>query len=91
MFSIGGKMDYSLKVNQSAVIRRGFFTRTWSVVYAGAVSEQTYSLAVLWSFGHQAGAYNLFLQMREREVPFLEGRLVVHSVSPDQIRLSYER
>lgn len=82
--------EYKLGVGESGAIRRRFFRKSWSIVYAGMPNEGSYSLAITWSVNYNSAAYNLFLPEDQRELAFLEGRIVVQEVSPREIRFRYE-
>jgi len=81
---------FTLGVGDAAAIRRRFFRRSWSVVYAGMPDDRSYSLAVNWSLNYNSAAYNLFLPADQRELRFLDGRIVVEDLSPREIRFRYE-
>jgi hypothetical protein len=81
--------SYTLKVGEHEVVRRRFFGRTWAVAYAGMPTDNTYSLAVTWSVGHQSAAYNLFLPSDQRELPLFSGRMFIEDVSPQRVSLRY--
>jgi hypothetical protein len=83
-------MDCTLRVGESVKIKRAFFTKSWSVVYAGMPNDNTYSLAVTWSVNYYSTAYNLFFQKGTRELPFLKGRLLIKGVSSSEITLEYQ-
>jgi hypothetical protein len=83
------KMEYTLQIGEEAKIRKKVFTKSWSVVYAGMPNDSTYSLAVTWSLNYHATAYNLFIAKEIRELPFLNGWLVIKSVSASEIRIEY--
>jgi len=48
--------EYVLTVGESAKLKRGLFT-TYSLVYAGMVSENVFSVVVSWSAGHNSASY----------------------------------
>ena len=81
-------MEYTLKVGESARIKRGFFTRSCSIVYAGMPNDKTYSVAVTWSMGHNSAGYNLFLPRDNREIVMSPGLSVtVYGASPTELRI----
>ncbi len=82
--------SYSLRVGEQAAIRRRFFRKSWAVVYAGMPTERTFSLAITWSVNYNSAAYNVFLPLDQREMPFLDGRLVFESVSAQETRFRFE-
>ena len=85
-------MEYTLKVGESAKIKKAFFTKSCSIVYAGMPNDETYSIAVTWSVGHNSAAYNLFFPRDNREISMsTAGRVTVYSVSPDEIRIRCEK
>ena len=83
-------MDYTLRVGESVKIKRAFFTKSWSIVYAGMPNDNTYSLAASWAVNYYSTAYNLFFPKEIREFPFLNGRLIVKSLSSSEITLEYQ-
>lgn len=83
-------METTLRLGEEATVRRRFFGKTWSVVYAGMLHDDRYALVMTWCFGHMATSYNLFLPSGVREVPFKGGTLRVVDVSPEQIRFRCE-
>ena len=84
-------MEHTLRIGESATVHRSFLATTWSVVYAGSPADGRYSLAVSWSFGHQASSYNVYLTDSTREVRLKRGRLTILELTPDRIRFRYER
>ena len=84
------RKEYVLKVGESAKIKRGFLT-TYTLVYAGMLSDYVYSIVVTWSAGHNSAAYNLYLEKGQREVNLLDGRLTVLDVNKGEIRLQFQR
>lgn len=86
---MSGNNDYTLQLGESAKVRTGIFKSSVSIVYSGMVSENIYTIAVTWSFGHNSMAYNLFFPKRQREIFTPKDRLEVEYVSSEQIRFSY--
>lgn len=54
-------MDYTLKVGESAAIRRNPFATSWYVLYAGMPADDRYSIVVTWTMGYHATSYPIFL------------------------------
>ena len=82
--------EYILKVGESASVKRGFLTASYSVIYAGMLGDGTYSVVVTKVDGYRSMAYNLYLPRGQRTVELPKGRLVVRGVSPEEIHFSYE-
>ena len=80
--------EHRLKVGETAKIKRGFMT-SYSVVYAGMVSDRVYSIAVSWSSGHNSASHNLYLDRGQRELPLLGGRIVVLDVNQREIHFQF--
>jgi len=81
--------EHRIRVSQTAKVRPGVFRAQVSVVYAGMINESTYSIAVLWSYGHNSMAYNLYLPKNQTEIEIPKGRLEVLYVSKDEIQFKY--
>jgi len=82
--------EYILKVGENAKIKSGFMT-TYSLVYAGMLSDYVYSIVVTWSSGNNSAAYNLYLDKGQREINMLKGRLTVFDVSKSEIRFHFQK
>jgi hypothetical protein len=85
-------MEYTLRVGESAKIKRAFFSTSWSIVYAGMPNDATFSLVVMMSMGHNSAAYNLYFPVDAREFSLPTGsRVAVYSVSQNEIRIRCEK
>lgn len=82
--------EYVLQLGQDAKIKKGFFT-TYSVIYAGMVSDDVFSLAVTWTAGHASAAYNVYFGKGQREADLLGGHLTVLDVNRREIRFQFRR
>ena len=92
MIKIPPAQEFVLRVGEGASVRRGFvFTASCHVIYAGMPSDSTYSVVVVKEHGNQASAYNLYLPRSQREVALPYGRLIVTSVSEDEMRWRLQR
>lgn len=83
--------ETTLRVGAGVTLRRSFFGASFGIVYAGQVSETTYSVAVTWSYGYQSRAYNLFFSDRQTEIELPQGRLSIARVSAEEITFRYQR
>jgi hypothetical protein len=83
-------VEHSLRIGEAARMKRGFMV-SYSVVYAGMVSDYVYSVAVTWTRGNNSAAYNLFLEKGHREIELFGGRLTVLDVTSREIRLRWEK
>ena len=81
--------EHILRVGESAKVRRGVFT-SYSVVYAGMISDATYSVVATVTTGYNSMAYNLYIHKGQSEVALPKGRLVVLSASPEEIHFRYQ-
>ena len=54
-------------------------------------NRDTYSVAIRWTSGNNAAAYNLFLPTGQTEFAAAKGRIRVHSVSSHEIRLRFSK
>ena len=77
--------EHSLKIGESALIKRGFITKV-SLVYAGIPNDKVYSLVVSRSAGHNSMAYNLYVPIDQRQIEISDVKLTIESVSPNEIR-----
>lgn len=82
--------EYVLKVGESAKIKRGFIT-TYSLVYAGMLSDYVFSIVVTWTAGHNSAGYNLYMEKGQREIGLLGGRLTILDVSKSEIRFQFQK
>lgn len=82
--------DISLQVGEEAKLR-GAFAGGWWIVYAGMPNADTYSVAVRWTSGNNAAAYNLYLSTGQTEFAAAKGRVRVYAVSPRDIRLRFSK
>ncbi len=82
--------EYTLRLGESATVRPGFFKAKLEVVFAGAVNNDTYSIAVKWSLGNNSAAYNLYFSDRQRDICLPAGKVVVITVMKDKILFKYE-
>jgi hypothetical protein len=76
--------EHSLKIGDSALIKRGFITKVL-LVYAGMPNDKVYSLAVNCSAGHNSWAYNLYIPIDQQRIEISDVRLTIGSVSPNEI------
>jgi len=83
-----GNSGYSLLVGESAKVKTIFFGNI-SVVYAGMISEQVYSVVVQWTSGNNSSAYNLYLSRSQKEVRIPKGRLMISTVTPERLNFRY--
>jgi len=82
--------DITLKVGEEAKLRGGF-AGGWWIVYAGMPNRDTYSVAIRWTSGNNAAAYNMFLPTAQTEFAAAKGRVRVYSVSSHEIRLRFSK
>jgi len=82
--------DVSLKVGEEVKLR-GSFAGGWWIIYAGMPNRDTYSVAIRWTSGNNAAAYNLFLPTAQTEFAAAKGRIKVYSVSAHGIRLRFSK
>jgi hypothetical protein len=83
--------EYILKVGESAKIKPGLFSTSYSLVYAGMLSDHVYSVVVTWSSGQNSAAYNLYLDKDQREINMMKGRLTVFDVNKSEIRFQFQK
>jgi hypothetical protein len=82
--------DLTLKVGEEGKLR-GAFAGGWWIIFAGMPNRDTYSVAIRWTAGNNAAAYNLFLPTGQTEFAAAKGQVRVYSVSPHEIRLRYSK
>jgi hypothetical protein len=82
--------EYTLKLAESAKVKSGFMT-SYSLVYAGMLSDSVFSIALTWSSGHNSAGYNLYLDKGQREIKLLDGRLTVRDVNKNEIRFVFQK
>jgi len=87
---VASPQDVSLKVGEEAKLRSGF-AGGWWIVFAGMPNRDTYSVAIRWTSGNNAAAYNLFLPTAQTEFSAAKGQIRVYSVSSHEIRLRYSK
>jgi hypothetical protein len=81
--------EYQLRVGEKAVVRPGVVRKKISVVNAGMINESVYSLAVMWTYGNNSLAYNLYLQKNQTEIEIPKGKLEILYFSKDVIRFRF--
>ena len=81
--------EYILRVGESGKVKRGILT-SYSVVYAGMISDSTYSVVVTVTTGYNSMAYNLYIPKGQSEVQLPKGRMVILSVSTEEIHFRYQ-
>jgi hypothetical protein len=82
--------EYILKVGESAKIKKGWIT-TYSLVYAGMLSDYVYSLVLTWTAGHNSAAFNMYLEKGHSEIDMLDGRITVLDVNKREIRFQFHK
>lgn len=82
--------DITLKVGEEGKLK-GAFAGGWWIVFAGMPNRDTYSVAIRWTSGNNAAAYNLYLPTGQTEFTAAKGRVRVYSVSSREIRLRFEK
>jgi hypothetical protein len=83
-------MEYTLKLGEWCVVRRGWLSK-YSVMFAGEASSGVYSAVGEWSVAHNSAAYNIYFHKSQRDFPFLGGRVTVVDVSRHELRFRFER
>ncbi|MFC2083598.1 hypothetical protein ACFLS9_00930 [Bacteroidota bacterium] len=81
--------EFRLKVSETGIVKKSAFSSSISIVYAGMLNDTTFSVAVIWSRGHNSMAYNLYLSKYDREFFLHKGRVEILEVYKDEIRLKY--
>ena len=82
--------EYILRLSQTVKVRPGVFRSQVSVVYAGMINDNTYSIAIVWSYGHNSMAYNLFFPRHQRKLEIPKGKIEILSVTHDELRFRYQ-
>ena len=82
--------DITLQIGEEAKLR-GSFAGGWWMTYAGMPNADTYSVAIRWTNGNNAAAYNLYLSTGQTEFIAAKGRIRVYSVSSRDIRFRYSK
>lgn len=82
--------EHILKLGEAADIQGGIFQANIKVIYAGMVSDSSYSIVVRWSMGNNSLAYNLYFTDRQREIHLPKGKLIVINVGRDQLIFKHE-
>ena len=82
--------EYHLKVGESKVVRPRWWGKSWSVIYAGMLPNGAFSVAIVWTMGHNSAAYNLYLAEDRRDFLLPVGKAEVLDVSPDEMRFRFE-
>lgn len=81
--------SYSLKIGETAKVKSSFFKSSESIIYAGMINDQIYSMAVSWTFGYNSMAYNLYLPLNQKEFYTQKGKVLVEYANKDEIRFTY--
>jgi hypothetical protein len=82
--------EYVLKVGESAKLKRGWIT-TYSLVYAGMLSDYVFSIVLTWTAGHNSAAFNLYLEKGQSEIDILDGRMTILDVNKREIRFHFRK
>jgi hypothetical protein len=86
---MGNENEYTLKFSQTVKVRPGIFRSQISIVYTGMVNEHTFSIAVIWSYGHNSMAYNLFFPQHQKQIEIPKGILEIISITKDELRFRH--
>jgi hypothetical protein len=81
--------EYVLRLSQTVKVRPGVFRSQISIVYAGMIDENTFSIAVIWSYGNNSMAYNLFFPRHQRELEIPKGKIEIISITKDELRFRH--
>ena len=82
--------EYTLSLGESAKVKSGFMT-SYSLIYAGMLSDYVFSIAVTWTSGNNSAGHNLYIERGQREIKLLGGRLTVRDVSKSEIRFVFQK
>lgn len=82
--------EHTLRLGESAILRQSLFKGKVEAVFAGMVSEDTYSIAVKWSWSNNSLAYNLYFSSRQREIVLPSGKMTVIDVGREKILFKYQ-
>ena len=82
--------EYTLHLGEFATVRPGLFKAKVEVVFAGMVHEDTYSIAVKWTWSNNSLAYNLYFSSRQREIVLPAGKMTVIDVGREKILFKYQ-
>ena len=75
-----------LQVGQSQKLKGNILTKNYSIVYSGMPNEHTFSIALIFSQGNAALAYNLYYPINQRKIVIEDGTIEVMHVNADSIR-----
>ncbi len=81
-------MEYVLRLGEATVVRRGWLSR-WRIIYAGAVSDNVFSMVVEWTQMHNSASYNVYFAKSQREFALIGGRVTIVAVSRDEVRFRF--
>ncbi len=83
--------EYTLQIGEQAHLRKAAFRASYAVVYAGMLSADIFSPGITYNYGYQASGFNLFVPNDQREVRYMQWRITILDVRPDQIRMRIEK
>jgi hypothetical protein len=81
--------QHHLNLGESIRIKRGLMTRV-RLLYAGMLSEHTFSLVATTTAGHMGMAYNLYLPVNQRHFTIAGAPITIHGVSPTALQLEMD-
>jgi len=79
--------DIVVKIGESATLKTSFMSKTL-IFYTGMPNRETFSLAVNFTSGNAASAYNLFYPKSRRTIEIGKSLLEILLVTPDEMRLN---
>ena len=83
-------MEYSLRLGECAVVRRGWLSQQ-RVFFVGESSTGIFSVVVEWSAAHNSAAYNLYFAKSQKDIALPKGRITVLRVDRNELHFRYER
>ncbi len=75
-----------LKVGQKYKLKGNIFVGKFIIVYTGMPNEHTFSIALIFSEGYQALAYNLYYPQNQRCIELEFGTIEVLHVNSESLR-----
>ncbi len=78
--------EYTLRVGESVKLIKHIFKASYTLVYGGMPGDAVYTVIVTYHYGNNSMAYNLYFRKSEREITICGRRIIVHGISPHEIK-----
>ncbi|KAA3636629.1 MAG: hypothetical protein DWP97_02435 [Calditrichaeota bacterium] len=78
--------EITLSIGQKYKLKGNIFTKNYTIVYTGMISEDRFSLGIIFSEGYQALSYNLFFKTKVRNIDLEHAVLDIFHIDDHSLR-----